>query len=722
VDVTDDGVTDIILEYEQILDAGEMPTEIRVYAGSGGDLVWNATVHGDFIDEPPFGYSTHILNVSDLDSDGKMELLAISCAEDGAGQNDTDIRIYSGASGIVEWNLTVRGVIPSIDVGDINGDRRPELLVAGGVERNDSSIDRRYMIWDIERNLTIWETGPIPGTGYSFIYCDDIDSDGIEEPIIKNITQVLGENGVDRLWEHDVIRTFQILGPTGQTVLWTSPPSPASFWDGLEVMKPGPSATPVIVIENWSYDGPLSLGTNHTVSLYSAIDYRRFWTSPLSDVPYVVRPRDVVNDATDELLVEVGTNQDEIGAIYVLDMKAGTVLWNATGYYFYEVLGGDFTGDPGRELLYCSRFNSPSEWGRESESKMSLLDGSDLAPLWDSGFSVHFQFVMAVRDFDKDGNDEILFMSLFSDVPRCAIIELVKGRDWTDGLDWPALGDLPPVIELVTKHEPDDQNDSRTVELRAFATDPDRDDLTYNWSENGVSLGSTQSLIWTFPYGKHTVLVQVGDGNSVTAKEYNFTIRPALGLSRPATPPVQPVLVATTGFIAVMLVGLFVGATSEAGRYRLAGFFLPLYTRFRKEELLDNMTRGTIRGFIYADPGIHLNELLRRLQLSTGTVTHHLMMLEREGYIRSATDGRLKRFYPAEMRLVDIPPRLEAVQKVIYDTLQHNDGLSQREIARALDISYSAVNRHVKKMAAAGLLRLERKGTTVRCYIVEDPK
>jgi len=98
------------------------------------------------------------------------------------------------------------------------------------------------------------------------------------------------------------------------------------------------------------------------------------------------------------------------------------------------------------------------------------------------------------------------------------------------------------------------------------------------------------------------------------------------------------------------------------------------------------------------------------------------MMLEREGYIKSVTDGRLKRFYPAEMRLVDVPPRLEAVQKVILDTLQHNDGLSQRDIARALDISYSAVNRHVKKLAAAGLLRLERKGTTVRCYIIEKPK
>jgi len=724
-DVTDDGVPDIILEYEQVLDPYKMPTEIRVYAGSKGDLVWNATLYGDYFDTLPYyrNYHRHILDISDLDGDGEIEILAVSCTDNITGANDTDIRVYSGASGIVEWNLTVTGIIPPVDASDINGDGTPELLIAAGIEKNDSTYDRQYMIWDINNNKTIWEAGPIPATGYSFLYGDDIDSDKIEELIIKNVTQVLYVNEEGRPEEQNTIRTFQVLDPADHSVLWTSPASATREWFDLEVIKGESSTTPVIVIYNGSYKEDCWLPENNTVSLYSALDYHRIWTGPLSEAPYFLYPRDVVNDAAEELVVTVGSNQDANGAAYVFDLKTGALLWNATGYYFSSIVGGDFIGDSGKELLFCSCYyvNSGRK-GRDTYSKFSILDGNDFAPIWDSGFSVHFGNVGAIRDFDKDGNDEILFGSSFDDNHRLAIIELPRGQVWADGLDWTALGDLPPVIELINSHDVDIRNDSKTLEIRVYAQDPDRDDLTYNWSENGVSLGSNQSLIWTFPYGKHTVLVQVGDGNSVTAKEYNFTIRPALGLSQPATPPVQPVLVATGGFIAVMLVGLFYGATSEAGKYRLSAFFLPLYTRFRKEELLDNMTRGTIRGFIYADPGIHLNELLRRLQLSTGTVTHHLMMLEREGYIRSVTDGRLKRFYPAEMRLVDIPPRLEAVQKVILDTLQHNDGLSQREIARALDISYSAVNRHVRKLADAGLLRLERKGTTVRCYIIEKPK
>lgn len=725
VDVTDDGVKDIILEYQQVLEAGEMPTEIRVYAGSSGDLVWNATVCGDFIDFLPyyFNYQRHVLNISDLDRDGKMEILAVSCTKNIAGANDTDIRIYSGASGSMEWNLTVTGIIPSIDVSDIDNDMSPELLIAAGTENNDSTWDWQYMIWDIINNGTAWETGPIPGAGYSYLYADDIDSDGIEEPIIKNVTQVFYANELGQLVQQNTVRTFQILDPTSHSVLWSSPPSASSSWDDLEVVKAEASTMPVIAIHNGSYIDHGPPPENNTVSLYSAVDFHMIWTSPEAVAPYILYPRDVVNDAMDELVVGIGSNVDKDGAIYIFDMETGALLWNTTGFFFYSVTGGNFIGDPDKELVYCSRYYVHSgPRGRYAYSKFSILDGSGFAPLWDSGFSVHLEAVVAIRDFDRDGNDEILLRSSFAGDLRLAIIELPKGQDWADGLDWTTLGDVPPMIDHIGRFDLDNWNGSKMLELRVYVDDPDFDNLTYNWSERGVLLGWNQSLIWTFPPGEHTILLQVSDGNFITAKEFNFTIRPALGLSGPSTPPMQPISIAAGGIIAIMLVGLLYGAAAETGKYRLAVLFLPLYTRFRREELLDNLTRGMIRGFIYADPGIHLNELLRRMQLSTGTATHHLMMLEREGYIKSRTDGRLKRFYPAEMRLVDIPPRLEAVQKVILSTLQNNDGLSQREIARALDISYSAVNRHVKKMAAAGLLKLEREGTTVRCYIIENPR
>ena len=158
-------------------------------------------------------------------------------------------------------------------------------------------------------------------------------------------------------------------------------------------------------------------------------------------------------------------------------------------------------------------------------------------------------------------------------------------------------------------------------------------------------------------------------------------------------------------------------AGTEVGRYRLLVLFLPLYTRLNRDEVLDNELRGMIRGYIYADPGIHFNELLHRLKLGNGAAVHHLQTLEREGIIRSRRDGSLKRFYPGEMKLVDLPLRLSGLQKLILQTVQRQEGLSQSKVAGLVDVPYLTVHRHIRKMERMGLLRLERNGITVRCYL-----
>ncbi len=159
-------------------------------------------------------------------------------------------------------------------------------------------------------------------------------------------------------------------------------------------------------------------------------------------------------------------------------------------------------------------------------------------------------------------------------------------------------------------------------------------------------------------------------------------------------------------------------AGTEVGKYRLLlAVFLPLYTRLNRDEVLDNETRGMIRGCIYADPGIHYNDIVRRLKLKNGTAAYHLMTLEREGFIRSRSDGRLKRFYPAEMKPSDAPQRLTRLESIIYEAVREKEGMSQHELARALDVPYPTVSRYVNKMAAAGVLRLERQGISVRCFV-----
>ena len=84
------------------------------------------------------------------------------------------------------------------------------------------------------------------------------------------------------------------------------------------------------------------------------------------------------------------------------------------------------------------------------------------------------------------------------------------------------------------------------------------------------------------------------------------------------------------------------------------------YSRIHGREVLDNVTRNRIMNYINDNPGIHFRAMQRDLDIGMGTLTHHLKTLEREEFIKSQTDGQMKRYYPAGMKVSSIvtpPPR-----------------------------------------------------------------
>lgn len=265
---------------------------------------------------------------------------------------------------------------------------------------------------------------------------------------------------------------------------------------------------------------------------------------------------------------------------------------------------------------------------------------------------------------------------------------------------------------------------SETLRFSVNAQDPDGDPLTYSWQEKGATLGTGRDLSRRFSPGEHTLTVSIGDGLHVTTRTFDFTVDPVPASTGPGSalaPLAGPGVIAGAA-ASIMLIGLAIGVGTEVGKYKLLGLFIPLYTRLHKEHVLDNETRGMIRGAISTDPGIHFSEIMRRLKLSNGNALYHLVTLEREGFIKATSDGRLKRFYPAAMELDEAPLRLDRMQRTIFETLREQNGMSQREIARLLNISFSSVNRHINKMASMGVLRLERKGMSVRCYIIDGTR
>ncbi len=112
--------------------------------------------------------------------------------------------------------------------------------------------------------------------------------------------------------------------------------------------------------------------------------------------------------------------------------------------------------------------------------------------------------------------------------------------------------------------------------------------------------------------------------------------------------------------MAVAAVGLWVGGVGLVPRFstvrsRLAKLlpFIPLYTRVSREDIVEQATRGRIIEYIEQNPGKHFGAIRDALSLSNGNAIYHLRVLEREGLVKSRTNGMYKRFYSKD---VNLPP------------------------------------------------------------------
>lgn len=172
-------------------------------------------------------------------------------------------------------------------------------------------------------------------------------------------------------------------------------------------------------------------------------------------------------------------------------------------------------------------------------------------------------------------------------------------------------------------------------------------------------------------------------------------------------------------------IGVLVAAallSTEAGWYAIfRTLIFPLYTRLRKEEILDHFVRGQIYGFIMSHPGEHYNAIRGYLKVTNGTLSHHLRTLEMQGFIKSHRDGVLKRFYPVDMRIPrDKGIKLSDLQMGMVEVIRSSDGATQADICKELGVSQQCVSYNLRNLSREGVLRFERDGRLKRYYLVDN--
>lgn len=248
-----------------------------------------------------------------------------------------------------------------------------------------------------------------------------------------------------------------------------------------------------------------------------------------------------------------------------------------------------------------------------------------------------------------------------------------------------------------------------------------------------VSLGPGKGDYFDFNFtsktqGTHTLIVRVDSLNPADLDENDNEASAKVMVSSvqepeqdpenasPADPQVSAsVIVASAGLSLALAGGL---GMTDWGRYRYLALFGPLYSRIRKDKVLDHTTREAIFNYISANPGEHLRQLATSTSLPTGTLIHHLTTLEREEYVKSIRDGVFKRFYPFGSHLDATSSRLGQPQKKVLAQLELEPGISPTELAKALDMSRQRIHYHLRNLVSDGLVRLERDGPrSVKCFI-----
>ncbi|HEX2022553.1 MAG TPA: winged helix-turn-helix transcriptional regulator [Candidatus Thermoplasmatota archaeon] len=226
-----------------------------------------------------------------------------------------------------------------------------------------------------------------------------------------------------------------------------------------------------------------------------------------------------------------------------------------------------------------------------------------------------------------------------------------------------------------------------------------------------VVVTSASGLLRSLPYTVRVVPAAPRDASTSTSA-------PAATLDGDAAP--------VSGFAVGVAVGVgTVGAgalalSSRPLREKLLWLGVGLYTRLARPDVLGHEERDRLYKMIESRPGVHFHALQRDLAWNTGTLTYHLRVLERHGFVVSRRDGLYRRFY-----LSGAAPRKETfnqgpqgLRADVLEAVRGQPGISQSDLALALGQNKQTVNYHVKALERQGALRIEKRGRDTYLYPV----
>ena len=121
-----------------------------------------------------------------------------------------------------------------------------------------------------------------------------------------------------------------------------------------------------------------------------------------------------------------------------------------------------------------------------------------------------------------------------------------------------------------------------------------------------------------------------------------------------------------------------------------------------KENILALEIRREIYHFICENPGLHIREISRRMDIPKSTLIHHIRYLKKQGIVKERLEGSAKQIFAAEKIGVKEKQILNLLRQKtprrIFLYLIFSVTCSQIELSKELELHPTTVTYHLKKM------------------------
>lgn len=129
---------------------------------------------------------------------------------------------------------------------------------------------------------------------------------------------------------------------------------------------------------------------------------------------------------------------------------------------------------------------------------------------------------------------------------------------------------------------------------------------------------------------------------------------------------------------------------------------------------------------IKENPGIHLRQIKNDLDISLGTVRHHLNSLEKNGIIISEKNN----FYKHYFSVGTFPENERNMLKVLHNEtsreillyLLEKKTVHQNELVENIGITAASINWHAKRLNNLGIITVSKKGKHVIYQLAINPQ